>query len=219
MRRRGGMLLGGLLVMVTAGPALGQENSWQRKWYWGAQTGTFLYSTPTTPSTSAFSMGGHWLITAQRSALFIGIDQIFFGTTSSQIADPSVTGGLRTVSFESGRRIQAGLLAIPSNKSPQIYAGGGFAIHHITDAVATGAFATPTEQAAAQTRVDEASTKAFVFFIGGAQIRLGRRWALFGQYQYMPGSDDFLITSDQHAITGGLRVFISSAHEDVTTRR
>ncbi len=219
MRRRSGMLLGGLLVVVAAGPALGQNDVWQRKWYWGAQTGTFLYSTPTVSSQAAFSAGGHWLITAQRSALYIGVDQIFFGSSSSQVADPTATGGVRTVSFNSGRRIQAGLLAIPTNKSPQIYVGGGLAIHQITDAAATGTFATPTEQAAAQTRVDEAATKAFVFFMGGVQLRMGRAWALFGNYQFMPSSKDFIVTSSQHAITGGFRVFLSSSHEEVTTRR
>lgn len=219
MRRLSGLLLAGLLITVTAGPVFGQSDAWKRKWYWGAQSGIFLYSTPGGGSGSAFSTGGHWLITSDRSALFVGLDQIFFGTTTSQVADPSAAGGTRTVTFDSGRRIQAGLLAIPNNSSPQIYVGGGFAIHHITDATPTGVFASAQDQTTAQQRVDGAASKAFVFLLAGFQLRLGNSWALFANYQFMPSSDDFLITSDQHAISGGLRVILSSAHEEVTTER
>ncbi|MSR06684.1 MAG: hypothetical protein EXR93_06445 [Gemmatimonadetes bacterium] len=102
------VLLAGLgLAAISAQPAAAQADAWQRKWYWGAQGGVFMYSTPTTTGrTRAITAGGHWLITGKRSALLIGFDQIMFpDSTTSQIPDPVTLTGLRTVDFTSGRRI------------------------------------------------------------------------------------------------------------------
>ncbi len=215
MRRLSGILVGGLLVTMTAGPALAQADAWQRKWYWGAQSGAFFYSTPTVSSQTAFSVGGHWLITGRRSALYFAIDQIFFPNgATSEVADGTAPGGMRAVTFDSGRRIQAGLIAIPSDGKLQVFLGGGIAIHQITDATAQGS----TDSALLQ-RVEQASTRAFAFGIAGVQLRFSRKWALFGSYQYMPSSNNFLITSEQHALTGGLRVAIGPSHEAVTSQR
>ncbi|HEX9727122.1 MAG TPA: hypothetical protein VGA37_01295 [Gemmatimonadales bacterium] len=213
MRRLSGVLLGGLLLTVTAGSAFAQAEAWQRKWYWGAQTGAYIYSTASSATRTAVTAGGHWFITARRSALIMSVDQIFFGTTNAALTDGS------TVRFNSGRRIQGSLVAVPSNANLQPYVGVGFAIHNITDATATGSFATPDDQAAAQRRLSDVDTKAFVVFTGGFQWRMGTRWAFYGNYQYMPSSGSFLITSEQHAITAGLRVALSSSHEEVTTER
>ncbi len=215
MRRLSGILVGGLLVTMTAGPALAQADAWQRKWYWGAQSGAFFYSTPTVSNQTAFTFGGHWLITSRRSALYLAIDQIFFPNgATSQVSDGTAPGGVRTVTFDSGRRLQAGLVAIPSDKKLQVFLGGGIAIHQITDATAQGS----TDLALVQ-RVEEAATRAFAFGVAGVQLRFSRRWALFGSYHYMPSSNNFLITSAQHALTAGLRIAISSSHEAVTTQR
>ncbi len=105
-------------------------------------------------------------------------------------------------------------MAVPSDGKLQLLLGGGIAIHQITDATAQGS----TDQALLQ-RVEEAATRAFAFGMAGVQLRFSRKWALFGSYQYMPSSMNFLITSAQHALTGGLRVAIGSSHEEVTTQR
>lgn len=207
MRRLAGILLGGMLVVTVATPAFGQATAWQRKWYWGAQSGAFLYK-DANGTQSAFDVGGHWLITGKRSALFVAFDQLIFpANTSAQIAAGTSNG---TVTFKNGRRLQAMLYAIPTDASLQIYLGGGFAIEQITDgAPAAGSALT-------QAQVDAVDSKAFAVLGGGFNLRFGR-WALFAQYQYMPAASDFILTSEQHAITGGLRYALSSAHEEVTT--
>ena len=220
MRRLLKVLLGVALVAVVAEPAWAQADSWQRKWYWGAQGGVMLFKTSTatgTSSASALDIGGHWLITGKRSALYLGFDQLSFGNpTTTIINDNSAVGGQRTVTFSNGRRLQAGLYAIPSDKNLQIYLGGGFGINQITNAVASGTFATAAERQAAADVIDAQSTKAFAIISAGAQLRM-KRLALFGTYQFMPSSKDFLITTEQHALTFGLRYALTSAHEDVTT--
>jgi len=208
------------LTALSATPAAAQADAWQRKWFWGAQGGVFLYQTPTTTKREmAITAGGHWLITSKRSALLIGFDQVMFPDSStSQIADPIVPSGLRQVNFTSGRRIQAMLYAIPSDGVLQVMLGGGFAIQQISNATPAGPFLTLAELTNANVIVANQDTRAFFVVSGGFQLRKGR-WALFANYQFMPPAKNFLISSGQHAMMAGLRFALTTAHEDVTTER
>jgi hypothetical protein len=207
------------MLCVAGAPASAQHDAWKNQWYWGAQLGTFIFSTPTVSNEVALSIGGHWLITGDRVGLNIAIDQIMFGDgTTSAITDGGSVGGARSIGFTSGRRIQAELYAIPTSGVLQVFAGGGFAIHQVTDALALGTFVSPQEETILTQIVDEVSTKAFLVIAAGFQYRVGK-WALFGKYQFMPEGRDFLLSGEQHAISGGLRFALTAASEDVTTER
>ena len=105
----------------------------------------------------AFEMGGHWLITAERVGLHMGLSQLFFDNATSIINDGSATG--QTVTFTRGRRLQAEVYAFPMTGALQVYGGGGFLINYISDALPEGTFASAqAEQAALQT-IDEANKK------------------------------------------------------------
>ncbi len=211
-------LVAGLLGSIVA-PTSAQTNGWKNKWYWGAQAGTVTFSTPTQSSEAAFMVGGHWLITRDRVGLHLAVDQVFFSnSTTSSIQDGTAASGFRTIGFTSGRRVQGELYAMPGSGTIQVFAGGGFAIHQVTDAIAQGSFASRQQENAIIQVVDELSTKAFVVFTGGLQLR-HRRWVVFAKYQFMPEGRNFLISSEQHAITGGLRFALTSASEDITTER
>ena len=213
----GSVILVAVLATTLTSTATAQKRSWQHRWFWGASGGAYIFETATQGTDAAATVGGHWMITGKRSALYLGFDQIIFSSnTTAAIPDATDPSGLRTVTFDSGRRIQALLYAIPSDTKLQIYLGAGFAIHQITDAQAVAA--TVQEAQSFQSRIDDVSTKAFAILSGGFQLRSGR-WALFGQYQYSPSSDDFLITSEQHAFSGGLRFSLTSAHEVISTDR
>jgi hypothetical protein len=217
MRRLSGFLVAVVFLGLFTTPAAAQDNEWQNKWYWGAQGGAYLFSTPTLDNEMAFEVGGHWLITAERIGLHMGLSQILFGdNATSAISDGTATG--QTVSFTSGRRLQAEIYAFPVDGPLQIYAGGGFLINYISNAQPVGTFATAQAEQAVLEAIDEVSTKAFFSITGGAQWRMGR-WALFGTYQFIPEGRDFLISSTQHAITGGLRYALAAANQDVTTNR
>jgi hypothetical protein len=164
----------------------------------------------------AFEVGGHWLITAERIGLHMGLSQLFFDDATSAIPDGSATG--LAVNFTRGRRLQAEVYAFPMDGPLQVYAGGGFLINYISDAVPTGTFASTQAEQAALEAIDEVNTKAFFTITGGAQWHMGR-WALFGTYQFTPSGRDFLISSTQHSISGGLRYALAASNQDVTTSR
>jgi hypothetical protein len=220
MRRTSQLLALALAVGTTAASA--QSNAWQRKWYWGGQGGMVFYTTPRMTGTqTAITGGGHWLITGKRSALYLAVNQIKYADSSiTAVADQSAaaTLGLRDVTFTSGHTIQAGIYIIPTDSKVQLLVGGGFAINEITDAQPVYTTLTPTAQeiTAATLAVDDATTKAFLWVSGGLQMRFGR-WALFGQYTFMPAAKDFAINAGIQDVTFGLRFALASAHEDVTT--
>ncbi len=220
MRKLSGMLLVlGLTVLVTP-PARAQRNVWQDKWYWGAQGSVYLFKTTTQSSfTRAYGAGGHWFITSKRLALDLMVHELFFETGStSAVPNASSVTGLTTVDFTRGRMLSANIYAVPTDAFIQPYAGIGFAINQVTNAVPQGPFATTAEQNAALSAVQEQGTKAFVVLSVGLQWHVSR-WALFGQYQYMPSGGDFLITGVSHSFLGGLRYALTGASEQITTQR
>jgi hypothetical protein len=200
--------------------ASAQQDSWKNQWYWGAQAGTYIYSTATQNTELAFDFGVDWLITADRVGLRLGFDQVIFadGTTGA-IQDGSSAGGLRTVGFTSMQRWQGEVYGLPTRGKLQIAVAGGFAIHNITNAEPTGSFASPQEEEAVRRNIEEATSKAF--FTIGASLRylVGTRWAAYVKYQFMPKSNDFLLTGGQQAITAGISYALTVASEQVSTER
>lgn len=207
MRMVSGALLTALILTVSGvSPASAQQADWQDKWYWGAQGGVLIFETPNTGGKEvAYSVGGHWYITGERSALYMGYDYIIFDdNTASQVTSAGVP---QAVTFSRGRRFQALLYAIPVKTKTQVFIGGGLSINQITDAVLTG---TTTE-------VSD-PTKAFP--VGSAGFNLGvGRVSVTAQYQFMPFASDFILSGEQHSFTGGLRIAFGGAHEVVTTGR
>ncbi len=219
MMRKTACVLALASVMLT-GVAAAQANSWQHKWFWGAQGGLMRFETPTAAGwQDAPTVGGHWLITGGRSALYVAFDQVLFNdSTSSLIDDPSSPTTFRSVLFNNGRRIQAMLLVFPTDGYIQPYLGGGFGINQLTDASPVPPFNTPQQEENALRIVDQTSTKAFPILGGGLQLRFGRL-ALFGQAQYMPMGRNYLITSAQYVGSVGFRYAVSASREEVTARR
>jgi hypothetical protein len=227
MRRLPGVVVLGALL--AAAPLHAQGTGWQNQWFWGIQGGVSAYKTPTTGSSVqlAISAGGHWLITGRHMGVYLGYDQLFYpngpstapGNPTSQIDDPTSGTGRRDVQFDQGRYIQGDLLAIPLNGPLQIYVGAGFTIQNITDAVPMGSFATPEDQAYSQSLVDDAASRAFVNFMGGFQLLLQGRFAVFGNYQFMGGTRNFLISSAQNVFSGGVRIALAGRREDIGIER
>ena len=202
--------------------ALAQSDSWQHKWYWGAQGGLLEFKTPTSTSwQTAITAGGSWFITGRRSALYVAYDQVIFNdTTNSAILDPASATGFQTLSFSRGRRIQAHLYVVPVDGWMQPYLGGGFAINQITNAgpQSIAAITTNAELQSVLQTIDQTSTKATFVFSGGMQLRFGSL-ALFGQYQFMPSGRNYLIDSAQHVFSVGVRYAVTGSREQVTSGR
>lgn len=215
-------LAGVSALLAAASPALGQRDAWQDKWYWGGQGGAFLYQTfdqtgATSARATAVAVGGHWLITKRRAALYVGYDQLIFPSgTNSAVPNTASATGQTPVSFSRGRRVQTSLYAIPSSRALQVYAGFGFAIQHLSDVIPTAAFATQQERRIAEEQIRVWSTKAFAVMSGGFQLRFGRL-ALYGTYQYQPSGSEFLLATDQHTFSGGIRLALTGATEVIST--
>jgi len=220
MRRLSGVFLAVVLFSLISTPASAQQDSWKNQWYWGAQVGTYVYSTATQSTELAFDWGVDWLITADRVGLRLGFDQVIFadGTTGA-IADGSAGGGVRTVSFGLLQRWQGELYALPTTGKLQIAVAGGFAINNITDAEPTGSFASPQEEDAVRRIIEDATSKAFFTFGASARYMVGTRWVVFAKYQFMPKSNEFLLTGAQQAITAGISYALAVASEKVSTER
>ena len=121
----------------------------------------------------------------------------------------------QTTSSRRGQRFQATVYAVPNDNKFHVMLGGGFAISRVTDASLTA----PLVSVLDQRNLEDAATKAFLVLSVGWQYRARPRWAIFGQYQYMPGSTDFVIRSTQHAVNFGLRYAVTHSEEVVTTER
>ena len=207
MQIRRSAFLGVALLTAVTTSAVAQDRSWQNKWYWGTQGGIQAFAL--NGGKVAGTAGGHWFITAGRSALYVAFDQQFMQNLTQTIQ----TG--QTASFRRGQRFQAIVYAVPNDNKLQVMLGGGFAISRITDAQLTGVLTSVLDGRL----LDDAATKAFLVLSGGWQYRAGLRWAIFGQYQYMPGSNDYVIRSAQHTFNLGLRYAVTHSEEVVTTER
>ncbi len=222
-------LLTGLALCtgVLATPLAAQADAWQHKWFWGVQGGIIAYQTPTSTGwETALTVGGHWLITGGRSALYFAYDQVLFdepnrSVATSAVLDNSALTGIRDIEFTRGRRVQAHVYVVPLDNWIQPYLGGGFSIHQVTNAsplAADLATMTLTQLEGLLRTIDLTSTKAFPVFTGGLQLRF-TRLALFGHYQYMSQGQNFLLTSAQHVFGAGIRYALTSSREEVTARR
>jgi len=207
-------------------PQQGRGFSRQYQWYWGAQGGAFISKTNTQPYVYDPIIGGHWLITARRTALYVAYEQaIFLSDANAVIFDPSSsgcslgTGPCRDVSFKDMRRIMFGVLAFPAQKVIEPFGGGGFALMQVLNAVPDcSAGCTSSQFAEASDRVNELSSRAFFWLMGGLQINYSSKLNVFAHYLLTSGASNFLLQSNTHTLQGGIRYSMGSAKEGVTER-
>jgi hypothetical protein len=173
-------------------PQQGRGFNRQYQWYWGAQGGAFVYKTNAQPLYYDPIIGGHWLITARRTALYVAYEQAVFLTDANAVLlDPnssasSVGPGFRDVTFHDMRRIMFGVLAFPTQKIIEPFAGGGFALMQVLNpTVDCSSCTTLSELVEAADRAHDASSKAFFWLMGGLQVNYSTKLNVFAQY---PGS-------------------------------
>lgn len=218
MARVPGVLLGAAMLCVAA-PLAAQDAPWVDQWFWGAQAGVTRFRTPEASASweTGYTFGAHWLITGKRVGLQMSYDHQLYDDALSIISDPTSGTGTRTVQFDNGRWFQADLLAMPLKGTIQVLAGVGLTIHHISDATVQGTFATPEDQAFSQQLAEDAASRAFFNIMGGVQMMLGGKAAFYASYEFIPSTDNFLLSDEQHAFVAGLRYSFGSRKEDVTS--
>lgn len=205
-----------LVALAAATPLSAQIQDWQSKWFWGAKGGALGYSIPSAGTVFVPQFGGEWVITARRTALYVGYSQ----SNTAERDTFHFTGVTPPIwiALNGMRRIQLAVIVFPTNGALQPYVGGGFVIETLTNARADTALST-----AAQNTVDRAlqdlQAGGFALLTGGIQLRMGKL-ALYGQYQGSPQGRSFLLRGSSHSLEFGLRyAFLGAREDDVTSRR
>jgi hypothetical protein len=207
-------------------PQQGRGFNKQYQWYWGAQGGAFVYKTNLQPYFYDPIVGGHWLITARRTALYVAYEQsVFLTDAAAVIFDPASTGctsipgaQCRDVKFHDMRRLMFGVLAFPAQKVIEPFAGGGFALMQALTPVVECTSCTNAEFVSADDRAHEAASKAFFWVMGGLQINYSTKLNVFAHYLITSSASGFLIEGNTHTIQGGIRYSLGTSKEGITER-
>lgn len=209
-----GLACAALLPAVAAAQSVPQAaRSFTDSWYWGAKGGVSMFGAAA-EDISAPTVGGEWMITRTRIAMYVSVEQSFFDTQGG-VFDPTSAGSVRVVDIKDSRRYNLQLFAFPkSYGSFRPYAGLGFALITIRDAQPTGTFSTPTSQDSIYTDVDDQSSRTAPVFTLGGQYDW-KRFALFGQASTMPTRNRFLINgkANTYLLEAGLRYNLVDAIE------
>ena len=206
-------------------PQQGRGFNKEYQWYWGAQGGAFVYKTNVQPYYYDPVIGGHWLITARRTALYVAYEQAVFLTDANAVLfDPnssasSVGPGFRDVTFHDMRRLMFGVLAFPAQKVIEPFAGGGFALMQVLNPIVDcSSCSTLGEAVEAADRAHDASSKAFFWVMGGLQINYSTKLNVFAHYLITSSAEGFLIEGNTHTIQGGIRYSLGTSKEGITSR-
>ncbi|MGH7514100.1 MAG: hypothetical protein ACREOQ_14390 [Gemmatimonadales bacterium] len=206
------------LVLGTAHLTAQAPGNGNFQWYVGGQGGVTFFKTPTQGRSGIPTFGGHALIVAKRTGLMLSVDEAVGSNEQSSYTD---AGGVQTVTFNDIRRYSAVLMAFPIRAAAQPYLGIGYGIIHVVNP-------TPTSSAAFQSDAAELGSAGFGTFVGGLQFQVGRFMA-FGQYQITSAASQRtatdgagnvvavgrLLDGPTHSFTGGLRIGLGSARDDV----
>jgi Outer membrane protein beta-barrel domain len=222
----GGQVVGsGGLSYFFVPPQQGRGFARDYQWYWGAQGGAFVYKTNVQPYYYDPMIGGHWLITAKRTALYVAYEQaVFLTDAEAVIFDPnssasSVGPGFRDVTFHDVRRLMFGVLAFPAQKVIEPFAGGGFALMQVLNpTVDCSSGCTLSEFSEASDRAADAASKAFFWVMGGLQINYSTKLNVFAHYLITSAAQDFLIQGNTHTLQGGIRYSLGTSKEGITER-
>ena len=189
---------------------------WSRQWFWGGQAGVIVFNTAYDGLSAEPTFGGHWLITAKKTAMYVAYEQSFFITDRhATIIEPDGTLEPGNIAFRGMRRLMMGVLAFPVQKAMQPYGGGGFAIMEILNPTATCTGCTISNFALTQQAADNAGTKAFFWWMAGLDVRQGRL-SLYGHYILTSSARGFLINGVTNTFQGGIRYSFGSSREDVS---
>lgn len=188
------------------------RQSFNDSWYWGAKGGITQFNAGL-GRVSAPTVGGEWLITRSRGAMYISAEQSFFDEVGG-VFDGSVAGAVRDVVISDMRRYAVGLLAFPTSGSMRPYAGLGLAINVIQNADPQGTFLNEDSQTEVFQRVARQTSKVSAVLTAGLQLQAGRV-AFFGQASSMPTRSDFLLSGANYTFVfeGGIRYNLANAIE------
>jgi hypothetical protein len=209
-----GLACAALLPAIAAAQAVPQKaRSFTDSWYWGAKGGVSLFGAAA-ENISAPTVGGEWMITRTRIAMYVSVEQSFFDTQGG-VFDATSPGSMRVVDIKDSRRYNLQLFAFPKQFGAfRPYAGIGYALIMIRDANPEGTYTSPTSQDSILTSVNDQSSRTTPVFTLGGQLDFSRA-ALFVQASTMATRNRFLINgkANTYLLEGGLRYNLADAIE------
>ncbi len=206
------------LALLSALPTIGSAQAgrlFKDSWFWGAKTGVMMYSTKAVENAISPMVGGEWLITRTRGALYVSYDQTFFNNDSA-IQDILNTNGVRIVNIDDMRRVTFAALAFPKQYLGfRPYGGLGVALNFIQTATPQGSFVSASQANDIAATVEDQRTRASVLIMAGLQAQYSR-WSVFGQATMMPAHAQFLINGrSTYFVETGIRYNIGSSIERI----
>ena len=209
-----GLACAALLPAVVAAQTVpAKARSFTDSWYWGAKGGVSMFGAAA-EDISAPTVGGEWMITRTKIAMYVSVEQSFFDTQGG-VFDPTSAGSVRVVDIKDSRRYNLQLFAFPKQFGAfRPYAGLGYALVMIRDANPEGTFTSPSSQDSILTSVNDQSSRTTPVFTLGGQLDFSRA-ALFVQASTMATRNRFLINgkANTYLIEGGLRYNVADAIE------
>jgi hypothetical protein len=190
-----------------------KARSFTDSWYWGAKGGVSMFGAAA-ENISAPTVGGEWMITRTKIAMYVSVEQSFFDTQGG-VFDPTSAGSTRIVDIKDSRRYNIQLFAFPKQFGAlRPYVGLGYALIMIRDANPEGTFTSPTSQDSVLTSVNDMSSRTSPVFTVGSQLDFSRA-ALFVQASTMATRNRFLINgkANTYLLEGGLRYNLAEAIE------
>lgn len=185
------------------------------KWFFGAQGGAMLFTTPIQSQTGVPAFGAHIAVVSRRAGLMLGVDEAFGNDESSIFLDQGSGGIERPVTFNRLRRYAFNMTGYPVRGMLEPYMGIGFGLLQVINPQLGGVFTSPDQAANSADEADQLSATGFMSFMAGVQFRVGRMSA-FGQYQISSSpSHGNLLKGPGHSLMGGLRFNLGSSREGV----
>lgn len=206
------------LALVALLPAVGAAQSsrlFKDSWFWGAKFGVMSYSTAAQKNSTAAAIGGEWLITRSRGALYVAGEQAFF-TGMSAVQDNGTASAAYRVAIKDMRRYTAAALAFPvvwGGIRP--YAGVGFSLNMIQHAALADPVPDTTQESVVNQRIHDQMDRVSFITMAGVQMQY-RRVSLFGQVTLMPAKENFLLNGrSTYMLEGGVRYNFGTSIEKV----
>ena len=204
-----------LALLAVPQMASAQEGRlFKDSWFWGAKVGTMKFATLESEG-YAQMIGAEWLITRTRGALYLAIDETFFGNTNfSSVDDPYQVSGRKPVVLNDLRRATIAGFVFPTMKRGYLrpYAGAGFVLLDFHAASPENAGPDPAENQYVLESLEQSKSGASIIGIVGLQAQF-KRLSAFGQGSLMPAQGtSFLLNGNYTMILeAGLRYNIGTS--------
>jgi hypothetical protein len=204
-----------LALMVLPQVAGAQEGRlFKDSWFWGAKVGTMKYETLVTKGYAPL-IGAEWLITRTRGALYLAIDEAFFGLDGkSSVDDPYAFSGRKEVHLFDLRRATVAGIVFPTQKRGYLrpYAGAGFVLLDFHAASPVSGSSSSAENQYVAEALQDAKSGASVIGIVGLQAQF-KRLSAFGQGSLMPAQGSTFLLNGNYTliVEAGLRYNIGTS--------